>query len=370
MRFTTVLALALLTLGGCSGKEAPAAAREKPFKATPVASFYEPWAMTFLPDGRLLVTERAGRILIVTQDGKKSAPLGGVPKVAYAGQGGLMDIVLHPDFANNHYIYISYAEPGENGLSGTALARATLADKGLENLQVIWRQEPKVSGDGHFSGRIAFSPDGYMFVTSGERQKFSPAQDMNQNLGEVIRLTDTGMIPSDNPFYGQGRLKAQLWSYGHRNLLGIAFDKDGRLWEHEMGPRGGDEFNLIRKGGNYGWPEVSEGRHYGGTPIPPHSTRPDIIAPKASWNPVISPAGLIIYSGDMFPNWKGSALIGGLSSESLVRVAITGDTAKEAERFDMGKRIREVEQGPDGAVWLLEDKAGGRLLKLTPIAAN
>src|SRR3546814_388880 len=363
MRSATIVLGALL--GACSSQPAPAAT-EPPFTATPVATFDEPWAMTFLPDGRLLVTEKAGRLLIVTRDGKKSAPLGGVPKVHYAGQAGLMDVALHPDFANNRIVYLSYSEPGEGGASGTALARATLTETALENLQVIWRQEPKVTGNGHYSGRIAFSPDGYLFVTSGDRQKMEPAQDMNQNLGKVVRLTDTGMIPSTNPYYDQGRIKAQIWSLGHRNLLGIAFDKAGNLWTHEMGPRGGDEFNLVRKGENYGWPKVSEGRHYGGTPIPAHSTDPKFIPPKVSWTPVISPAGLVIYSGDLFPAWKGSALIGGLSSEALVRVAIDGESAREAERFEMGRRIREVEQGPDGAVWLLEDDAGGRLLKLTP----
>lgn len=365
MRLVYALMTALPALCDCSSEQAPAA-QTPPFAVQPVATFNEPWAMTFLPDGRLLVTEKPGRIFIVTQGGQKSAPLTGVPKVAHAGQGGLMDIVLHPDFANNHYIYISYAEPGPHGTSGTALARATLTGTGLDKLQGIWRQEPKVRGNGHFSGRIVFSPDGHMFVSSGERQKFDPAQDATKNLGKIVRLSDTGMIPSGNPFYDQGRIKAQIWSMGHRNVLGLAFDGQGRLWEHEMGPRGGDEFNLIAKGANYGWPIVSEGQHYSGILIPPHGTRPDFTPPKVSWNPVISPAGMIIYSGNLFPEWKGSTLIGGLSSRSLVRVAITGNTAHEAERFDMGHRIREVEQGPDGAVWLLEDEEDGRLLKLTP----
>lgn len=373
MRHVITLALAMAALAACQSEKAPAAgndtaetARAKPFRTTAVTTFDEPWAMTFLPDGRMLVTEKPGRLYIVSQDGRKSAPLAGVPKVAYAGQGGLMDVVIHPGFASNRFVYLSYSEPDGKGLSGTAVARGRLGEKGIDGLQVIWRQEPKVRGDGHFSGRIAFSPDGHMFITSGERQKFDPAQDMNQNLGKIVRLTDTGMIPSDNPFYDQGRIRAQIWTLGHRNLLGIAFDAQGRLWSHEMGPRGGDEFNLIVRGRNYGYPTVSNGDHYSGLPIPDHDTRPDFEAPKVSWTPVISPAGLVIYSGAMFPAWRGSALIGGLSSESLVRVAIDGDTAREIERFDMGSRIREVEQGPDGAVWLLEDKAGGRLLKLTP----
>lgn len=359
------LPLLAITLAACSPGKAPAA-QPQPFKATLVAAFDEPWAMAFLPDGRMLVTEKPGRLLIVTRDGRKSQPLAGVPRVAYAGQGGLGDVALHPDFARNHMIYISYAEPGPKGTSGTALARATLTGKALENLRVIWRQEPKVSGNGHFSGRIAFSPDGYLFLTSGERQKFTPAQDLNQNLGKVLRLTDTGAPAPGNPFANKGRIASQIWTLGNRNLLGIAFDGQGRLWEAEMGPRGGDELNLIQKGGNYGWPEVSEGSHYSGLPIPDHVTRPGFVPPKVAWNPVISPSSLMIYSGDLFANWKGSAFLGGLSSESLVRVSFSGGTAKEAERFAMGKRIRAVEQGPDGAIWLLEDGAGGRLLKLTP----
>jgi len=364
--------------GAAAGGNATAATAPstdgKPFTVTPVAQFAEPWAMTFLPDGRMLVTEKAGKLKLVSADGKAAIDVSGVPAVAYAGQGGLGDVVIHPDFAGTGYVYLSYAEKGEGG-QGAAVARAKLveADGGarLDGLQVIWRQEPKVDGDGHYGHRLAFSPDGFLFISSGERQKFTPAQDMDQNLGKIIRLTDTGGIPSENPFYDQGRIKAQIWSYGHRNPLGLAFAADGTLWEHEMGPEGGDEFNRIEKGSNYGYPLVSNGDHYDGKPIPDHDTRPELNAPEVSWTPVISPAGLVIYSGDSFPAWKGSALIGGLSSKALVRVAIDGTTAREAERFDMGERIREVEQGPDGAVWLIEDqdgagKSGGRLLKLTP----
>jgi glucose/arabinose dehydrogenase len=325
--------------------------------------------MTFLPGGDMLVTEKPGRLLILSADGKQSISVSGVPKVAYGKQGGLADVILHPDYSNNGFIYLSYAEPGPGG-SGTAVARAKLVTQAggvsrLDGLQVIWRQEPKVSGEGHYSGRMAFSPDGYLFITSGERQKFTPAQDMGQNLGKVIRLSDAGGIPSTNPYYDTNRIKAQIWSSGHRNLLGIAFDGRGRLWTDEMGPRGGDELNQIERGGNYGWPIVSNGDHYDGRDIPDHPTRPEFTAPAVFWNPVISPSSLIFYSGGLFPQWRGSALIGGLSSESLVRVMFDGDKAREADRFPMGKRIREVEQGPDGAVWLLEDGKGGRLLKLT-----
>ena len=342
------------------------------FDAQPVAQFSEPWAMTFLPDGRLLVTEKSGALKIMDRNGA-IATITGTPEVDHGGQGGLGDVVLHPDFANNGLVYLSWAESGSGDTRGAAVGRGRLVldDAGgrIEGLQVIWRQDPKVTGRGHYGHRIAFAPDGHMFITSGERQKFDPAQDMNANLGKVIRLTDSGATPPDNPFAGQGAVASQIWSLGHRNPLGIAFAPDGRLWAHEMGPRGGDEFNLIEKGSNYGYPIVSNGDHYDGRPIPDHDTRPEFNAPEIVWTPVISPAGLIFYTGDMFPNWRGDAFIGGLSSQALVRVEISGNEAREAQRWEMGARIREVEQWPDGAIWLLEDErngSGGRLLKLMP----
>lgn len=341
-----------------------------PFSVTPRANFSEPWAMTFLPDGTALVTEKRGALKHIDVETGAVHEINGVPEVAYGGQGGLGDVILHPDFAQNNVIYLSYAEHGEDGNRGAAVARATLkrgADGGeLLDTQVIWRQSPKVSGKGHYGHRLAFGPEGKLWITSGERQKFTPAQDMNANLGKVIRLNDDGSVPADNPFADQGGVTAQIWTLGHRNPLGIAFDAQGRLWEHEMGPEGGDEFNLIQKGGNYGYPEVSNGNHYGGRPIPDHDTRPEFIAPKVSWTPVISPAGLVIYSGERFADWQGDALLGGLSSEGLVRVTLNGDEASEAARYNMKARIREVEQGPDGSVWLLEDGDRGRLLELQP----
>jgi glucose/arabinose dehydrogenase len=341
------------------------------FVTTPITQFEEPWAMSFLPDGRLLVTEKQGRLLIVTQDGGKSDPVQGVPDIDFGGQGGLGDVVVHPEFASNRHVYISYVEAGDGDVRGAAVARARLAltDDGggrLDDVEVIWRQDPKVTGRGHFGHRIAFSPDGYLFISSGERQKFDPAQDMNQNLGKVLRLNADGTIPGDNPFSDQGGVTAQIWSLGHRNPLGIAFDSQGRPWDVEMGPGGGDELNLVIRGENYGYPIVSNGDHYDGREMPDHDTRPEFAAPKVWWTPVISPGGLLFYSGDLFPAWKGNAFIAGLSSESLVRVTVDGDSAAEAERFDMEKRIRAVNQGPNGAIWLLEDRSGGRLLKLTP----
>jgi len=341
------------------------------FVATTIASFDRPWAMIFLPDGRLLVTEKKGRLLVVTQDGEKSEPLSGVPDVDYGGQGGFGDVVLHPDYASNGLVYISYVEAGEGNTRGAAVARAKLIlseDGGgaLYDLEIIWRQDPKVTGKGHYGHRIAFSGDGYLFISSGERKKFDPAQDMKQNLGKIVRLHHDGSVPDDNPYSDQGGVTAQIWSLGHRNPLGIAFDEQGRLWNVEMGPRGGDELNLVVRGENYGYPTVSNGKHYNGKEIPDHDTRPDFAAPKVWWTPVISPSGLMFYSGDLFPEWKGDAFIAGLTSNSLIRISIDGDSAHEAERFDMKKRIRGVRQGPNGAIWLIEDGSDGRLLKLTP----
>ena len=352
-----------------------------PFETMSIATFAEPWAMTFLPDGRALVTERKGALKLVTLTDNTASmvTVSGTPDVAYGGQGGLGDVVLSPDFTNDGFVYLSFVEKGAGkdggGTSGAAVARAklvTAADgsASLEGSQVIWRQEPKVSGKGHYGHRIAFGPDGMMYISSGERQKFDPAQDLDMNLGKIVRLTPTGGIPSDNPMYDQGRIKAQIWSYGHRNPLGIAFDGAGQLWNSEMGPKGGDELNLVKRNANYGYPEVSNGDHYDGRDIPDHSPEDGFVPPKVWWNPVISPSSLMIYTGDLFPAWKNSAFIGALSGQALVRVALDGENAEKADNWPMESRIREVEQGPDGAIWLLEDGGGGskgRLLKLTPV---
>ncbi|MCW5580890.1 MAG: PQQ-dependent sugar dehydrogenase, partial [Luteimonas sp.] len=255
--------------------------------------------------------------------------------------------------------------------AGAAVARARLAVDAagggrLEDLEVIWRQVPKVAGRGHYAHRILFGDDGKLWISSGERQKFDPAQDMASNLGKILRLNDDGSAPTDNPFAAQGGVAAQVWSLGHRNPLGLAFDGSGQLWDIEMGPKGGDELNRVERGANYGYPIVSNGDHYDGRPIPDHDTRPEFGKPAISWTPVISPSSLAFYSGDAFPQWKGNAFAGGLSSQSLVRIQFEGGRAREAERFDMGARIRGVRQGPDGALWVIEDGKGGRLLKLAP----
>ncbi|UKE69893.1 PQQ-dependent sugar dehydrogenase [Xanthomonas cerealis pv. cerealis] len=367
----------LMSLAVSAAHAAPAAKSAErrgdwPFSATPFATFNEPWAMSFLPDGSALISERGGTLKRFDPASGRTGTVSGVPAVDYGGQGGFGDVLPHPGFAQNGWVYLSYAEAGSGDTRGAVVARAKLTLDGngggaLSQLQVIWRQQPKVSGDGHYGHRLAFGPDGKLWISSSERQKFDPAQDMNSNLGKIVRLNDDGSVPADNPFARRGGVAAQVWSLGHRNVLGLAFDANGQLWEHEMGPAGGDELNLIQRGANYGYPIVSNGDHYDGRPIPDHSTRPQFAAPKLSWTPVISPAGFVIYSGSAFPQWRGNGFIGGMSSQSLVRIEFNGETAREAARYDMGKRIREVEQGPDGALWLLEDGSRGRLLKLQPV---
>ncbi|CAI6311445.1 unnamed protein product [Periconia digitata] len=344
--------------------------RQQPFKSTAITSHAEPWAIAFLPDSRVLVTERRGNLRLVDPTKKTQGTITGVPTVAYGGQGGLHDVALHPKYAENSIVYLSYAESGSGGAGGAvARAKLTLDANGggaLSGLEVIWRHTQKASGGLQFACRLLFGSDGALWISSGEINQMTPAQSMTGNLGKVIKLYDNGTAFAGNPFADQGTVQAQIYSLGHRNPLGIDFDAEGRLWEVEMGPMGGDELNLIKAGANYGWPLVSEGRHYDGRTIPSHSTRPDFAAPKAFWVPVISPAGLIIYKGDLFPNWKGNAIISSLSATGLVRATITGDTAKEAQRISMGKRMRGIREDKDGAIWVIEDGANGRLMKLTP----
>ena len=342
------------------------------------ATFDSPWAMTFLPDGHSLVTEKAGALWLLDKNQTKRFAVSNVPSVTARGQGGLGDVIVHPDFASNNTIYISYIERDEkdDAFSGAVIERATLtlSDSGakLSDRELIWRQSPKMTGNGHYSHRMAFSPDGHLFITSGERQKFTPAQNMAMNLGKVVRLNEDGSVPQDNPFYGQGSVTEQIWTLGHRNPLGIDFDDQGNLWVHEMGPRHGDELNLIEKGRNYGYPTVSQGDHYSGVKIPNHEDIPVFKSPELAWVPAISPAGFIIYKGDKFSDWEGNGFIGGLSSKALVRVAFNKDDkgkwkVEEAERYEWGKRVREVEQDSMGNIYVLEDKEGGRLIKLLSV---
>jgi glucose/arabinose dehydrogenase len=341
-----------------------------------ITSFENPWAMAFLPDGHSLVTEKAGTLWLLDKNQQKRFAVTGTPNVKARGQGGLGDVIVHPDFKTNSTIYISYIErdPKDDAYSGAVIERATLniSDSGasLAGRELIWHQSPKVTGNGHYSHRMAFSPDGYLFITSGDRQKFTPAQNMAMNLGKILRLNADGSVPQDNPFYGNGSVTEQIWTLGHRNPLGIDFDEQGNLWSHEMGPRHGDELNIIEKARNYGYPVVSQGDHYSGVKIPNHEDYPIYKAPENAWVPAISPAGFIIYKGDLHKDWKGNGFIGGLSSEALVRVTFSQDGQKwnveEAERYEWGKRVREVEQDNKGNIYVLEDKEGGRLIKLQP----
>ena len=398
---------ALALLAACNGTgvsaqqtATPGASGDTPFTLTRVADFDTPWAMAFLPDGRMLVTEKAGKILLVSADGKTQQTIATVD-VAFQGQGGLLDVIPAPDFAKSHLVYYTYAEPRPEG-SSLAMARATFVDgatPALTNPQMLWRAGSDGQG-GQFGAIIAFAPDGKsLFLTSGERQRFTPAQDPNQALGKILHLTLDGKPAPGNPWAGKtgtatvtvidppkntelaktaptrtqavegtNLVPAETWTLGHRNPYGLVFDAGGRLWENEMGPKGGDEVNLIARGKNYGWPNVSNGDNYDGTPIPDHAPGDGYAAPSVFWNPSISPGGMIYYSGNLFPAWKGSLLIGALSGRGLIRVALNGDKASKAEQWNLNMRIRDVVQGPDGAVWLLEDagKTNGRLFKLTP----
>jgi glucose/arabinose dehydrogenase len=328
-----------------------------------------PWGLAFLPDGQMLVTERPGQLRVITHDGRASAPVQNVPAVYAHGQGGLLDVALDPDFTANRLVYLSYAEPGPNDTASTAVARGQLnqAATALDNVTVIFRQEPKVPGGNHFGSRLAFAPDGMLFISTGERFKFEPAQDLSNDLGKIVRIKRDGSIPPDNPFVGKPGARPEIWSYGHRNVQGAAIDpRTGVLWAHEMGPRGGDELNIPQAGRNHGWPLVSAGKHYDGRPIPDPSTRPDFVVAVYQWTPVISPSGMVFYTGNLFPGWRGDILIGGLSAQGIVRVTLDGNRVRGEHRIELGQRIRDVAQGPDGAVYALTDQTDGEILRLFP----
>ncbi|HEY4070764.1 MAG TPA: PQQ-dependent sugar dehydrogenase [Sphingomicrobium sp.] len=410
MKFRWLQLAALLAVAAC-GTSARTKAQDSaaanlpgsdpPFTIAAVAKFDNPWAMAFLPGSNIaIVTEKPGKVWLIDVASGQKQPVNGAPQVAYGGQGGLLDVVLAPAFANSGQVYLTYSEPSPNGGSGLALARARLvrdtSGARLDGLQVLWR-DPAGGGGGQFGGIVAFAPDGQsLFLSAGERQRFTPAQDPSQPIGKILHLTLDGKPAPGNPWAdksgaasvsvidppkdteaakdaadrqvtwpGPNLTPAETWSLGHRNPYGLAFAPDGRLWETEMGPRGGDELNLIEPGKNYGWPLVSQGRNYDGVPIPPHSSRPDIMAPKLYWVPSISPTSLLFYSGKIFPEWKGDALIGSMSDAFLIHVRIRGDKASKVEQWDLGQRIRFVAEGPDGAIYLLEDGSSGRMLKLT-----
>ncbi len=385
-----------------NGSEAPAASM--PFAMTQVATFNLPWRIAFLPDGRMLVTEKVGPVWLVTTDGKKTA-VSNAPAVLYGGQGGMLGIYTSPSFATDSTVYLTYSEPGMVGdLMGSslALAKAKLVttDKtaSLEGLKVIWRDAARGKG-GQFGAAIAFAPDGKsLFLSSGDRQRFTPAQDPNQPLGKILHLTLDGKPAPGNPmagktgaasvnitnppsdteaaktaptvyaykFPGKNLTPSETWSMGHRTPYGLAFAPDGKLWEMEHGPKGGDELNLIEPGKNYGWPLVSYATNYNGVPIPSPDTRPDLTKPVVYWTPIIAPGSLTFYKGAMFPQWNGSALMGGMATKTLNRIIVDGATAKPAERWDVGHRIRDVEVAPDGSLWMLEDSTTGGLFHVTP----
>ena len=396
------LALALLPTGAYAQINAGAQAPEAtlPFTMTQVASFSLPWRIAFLPDGRMLITEKVGPVWLVSEDGTK-LPVANVPAVLARGQGGMLGVYLSPKYATDHNVYLTYSEPGEGG-SSLAMARAKLSiardGASLDGLEVLWREMPK-GGGGQFGAAIAFSPDGqYLFLTVGDRQRMTPAQDPDTQLGKILRLTLDGKPAPGNPnagktgapttnliapprdtelaktapvvstytFPGPNLAPAEIWATGFRTPYGLTFGPDGRLWEVEHGPRGGDELNLIERGKNYGWPLVSYATNYNGTPIPSPDTRTDLAKPVIYWTPIIAPGNLTFYKGAMFPEWNGSALIAGLASQALLRITFDGKGgATPAERWSVGFRARDVAVGPDGALWIIEDKNPGGLYKVT-----
>jgi glucose/arabinose dehydrogenase len=377
-----------------------------PFTMTQVSNFELPWRIAFLPDGRMLITEKVGPVWLVSPQGQKIAPVGNTPPVYWQGQNGMLGVFVSPRYATDQSVYLTYAEPGDYG-GGLALARAklnaTATSARLENFEVLWRQLPRGKG-GQEGAAVAFSPDGqYLFLTVGDRQRFTPAQDPNQPVGKILRLTLDGKPAPGNPNFGKtgaatvplidppadteaaktakvvstytftspNLTPAETWATGVRTPYGLAFSPTGELWEVEHGPRGGDELNLIEKDKNYGWPLVSYSQNYNGVPIASPDTRPDLTKPVIYWTPVIAPGNLMFYKGAMFPQWEGSALIGGMGSQTLNRITFDGKGgATPAERWAVGKRIRDVEVGPDGALWILEDANPGGLYRVTPKPAN
>jgi aldose sugar dehydrogenase len=331
-----------------------------------------PWSLAFLPDGRMLVTERPGRMRIVARDGKLSPALAGVPKVFAASQGGLHDVILDRDFGQNRTIYFCYAEPAGSG-ARTALARARLMDEGtprLDAVEVIFRQEGPLSSGNHFGCRIVHAPDGNLFLTTGDHfTARDQAQNLGNHLGKLIRIRPDGSVPPDNPFVGRAGAKPEIWSYGHRNAQGLALHPaSGKLWEHEHGPRGGDEINLIEKGKNYGWPVIGYGIDYSGAKIHESTRKEGMEQPLWYWVPSIAPSGMAFYTGDLFPAWRGNLFVGALASQLLARLELDGDKVVKEERLlrELRERIRDVRQGPDGALWLLADNSAGRILRLAP----
>ena len=374
------LSLLLATLIGCAPGPVQGQAQRSPTPSsvkgivqvqTIAKGLEHPWGLEFLPDGRMLVTERPGRLRIVGDDGRFSEPLAGVPQVYASGQGGLLDVALSPTFAKDRLIYLSFAEAGEGG-AGTAVARGRLGERGLGNTQVIWRQQPKVGGSNHWGSRIVFRPDGTLFVTLGERFNHSErAQDLSTTLGKVVRINLDGSAPGDNPFVNRDGARPEIWSYGHRNVQAAALHPEtGQLWTVEHGARGGDELNQPQAGKNYGWPVISYGTHYTYLKIGEGTAKPGMEQPVYYWDPVIAPSGMTIYTGELFAGWKNNFLIGSLTPGGLVRLVMKDGKVAREERYlgELRERIRDVRQAPDGSLYLLTDSRDGQILRITPAA--
>ncbi len=355
--------------GPAPGSPQPANTENVVTVETVASGLVNPWAFAFLPDGRMVVTERPGAVRIIERDGRVSAPLAGAPAVVARGQGGMLDVTLDPAFARNQTLYLSFSEAGEGGV-GTAVASAKLACMALTDVKVIYRQQPKVSGAAHFGSRIVFRGDGTMFVTQGDRQGYrEQAQDLSSLLGKVVRINTDGSVPRDNPFVGRDGARAEIWSYGHRNVQGAALHPEtGQLWTIEHGAAGGDELNHPEAGKNYGWPTITYGRDYNGRRIGEGAVKEGMEQPVYYWDPVIAPSGMVVYTGDAYPGWKGSILVGSMSPGGLVRLQMNGATVVKEERYlgEIRERIRDVQQGPDGLVYVITDNSNGRVLRVRP----
>ena len=341
---------------------------------TVASGLHHPWGLAFLPDGRMLVTERKGLLRVVTPDGEVSGAIYGVPEVEARGQGGLLDVALDPAFAENRLVYLSYAEAGEGRLNGTAVARGRLEGDSafqLKDVEVIFRQQPKKDSHLHFGSRLVFDKDGHLFVALGERSRVGmreEAQALDSHLGKVVRIFPDGSVPQDNPFVNEGGALPEIWSYGHRNQQGAALHPEtGILWTNEHGPRGGDEINIPQTGKNYGWPVVSQGVNYNLTPVGSgEKSAPGMEDPVHHWTPSIGVSGMAFYTGDAIPEWKDNLFVGGLARPGLYRLTLDGDnvTGEEVLLADLGKRIRDVRQGPGGALYLLTDAPNGELIRI------
>ncbi len=367
----TVFLLTLAATGACQGQAGlPPTVNDRAQLTTIATGLEHPWSIAFLPDGRMLVTERPGRLRYVTMKGEVSEPISGVPVVFAGGQGGLLDVALDPDFSANSTIYLSYAEPGDGDLNGTAVARAKLDGGKLTDLKVIFRQTPKIASKNHFGSRLVFARDGNLFVTLGERfSQRDSAQDLGTHLGKIVRITRDGKVPADNPFVGRAGALPEIWSFGHRNEQGATLDPvTGRLWIVEHGPQGGDEINLPEAGRNYGWPVITYGAEYGsGLAIGEGTAKAGMEQPLYYWVPSIATSGMAFYTSDTYPAWKGSLFVGALKAQLVARLSFGADGKVIAEeRIPVGQRVRDVRQGPDGALYLVTDEDVGQVLRLAP----